>query len=127
MGHNKNYLADDTNIEEEEKYIKDHYKRKIYLHEEPKNVDDIIEKLLWGESTIYKRGGLHCASYKCRSIVDMYRLCLTYFPDTKLTTVINKLKKCDKFYVGYGYCSNIKRFRFGSGPHYKDHFIKVNK
>lgn len=102
-----------TSLNEDVELIKSKYKRKIYLKEEPKNVDDVIIKLIsLNNGTTYKRGGSQCSPGRYRSVVDIYKTCLTYFPDTKLEEVVNKLKVGD---IPYGYCGTIKRYRLSFG------------
>lgn len=98
---------------EDEELLKSKYKRKIYLKEEPKNVDDVIIKLIsWNNGTTYKRGGQHCQSGRYRSIVDIYKTCLTYFPDTKLKEVVNRLRVAQ---IPCSYCPTINRYRLSFG------------
>ena len=98
---------------EDEELLKSKYKRKIYLKEEPKNVDDVIIKLIsLNNGTTYKRGGSQCSPGRYRSVVDIYKTCLTYFPDTTLKEVVNKLKFAQ---IPYDYCCTIKRYRLSFG------------
>ena len=102
-----------TSLDEDEELIKSKYKRKLYIKQEPKSVDDVIIKLIdWDNGTTYKRGGSQCSNGKYRSVVDIYKTCLTYFPETKLKEVVDKLKHG---HVPYGYCGTIRRYRLHFG------------
>lgn len=117
--YSKDFLRSNT-LEEDEQFIKSKYKRKLYIKEEPKSVDDVIIKLLsFDNSTTYKRGGPQCKPGRYRSTVDIYKTCLTYFPETKLETIVDKLKKSN---VHYGYCGTIRRHRFSFGNVWADRY-----
>lgn len=110
--YSKNFFRS-TSLNEDEELIKSKYKRKLYIKQEPKNVDDVIIKLIsLNNGTTYKRGGSQCGPGRLRSIVDVYKTCLTYFPETKLQEVIDKLKHGN---VPYGYCGTINRYRLSLG------------
>ena len=98
---------------EDEELLKSKYKRKIYLKEEPKNVDDVIIKLIsLNNGTTYKRGSSQCSPGRYRSIVDIYKTCLTYFPDTTLKEVVNRLRFAQ---IPCSYCPTINRYRLSFG------------
>lgn len=126
--YNKNYLNSNS-LDEDEIEIRKNYKRKIYIKDTPKNIDDIILKLIsLDNSTYYARGGVHCESLKLRSIVDIYLVCLSYFPDTKFKEVIDKLKflKQNSHLYHFGYCGVINRYRMGFGKPITQNYKKAN-
>jgi len=126
--YNKNYLNSNS-LDEDEIEIRKNYKRKIYLKDKPNNIDDIILKLIsLDNATYYLRGSQHCRAMKLRSIHDMYKVCLSYFPDTKLQEVIDKLQflKQNDFRNHFGYCGVIKKYRMGFGISIINNYKKAN-
>lgn len=126
--YDKNYLISDS-LDEDEEEIRKYYKRKIYLKDTPKNIDDVILKLIsLDNATYYSRGGTHCEVMKLRSIHDIYKVCLSYFPNTKLKEVIDKLQfvKTEPYNNVFGYCSVIKKYRVGFGKPITQNYKKAN-
>lgn len=126
--YNKNYLTSNS-LDEDEIEIRKNYKRKIYLKDIPNNIDDIILKLIsLDNATYYSRGGTHCEVMRLRSIHDIYKVCLSYFPNTKLKEVIDKLQfvKTEPYNNVFGYCSIIKKYRVGFGKPITQNYKKAN-
>lgn len=121
MKYNKNFLKEDIS-DEDEKIFREKYKRKIFLKKEPKSVYDIVINMLSIDNgTYYTRGGTHCENGRYRSIVDIYKVCLTYFPTLKFKELLENYfsalyKNPLKYYcLNYNYCPTIKKYRFGFG------------
>lgn len=106
------YNYSDKYLNKREKTIKEKYEPICFNKEiKVKNVDEIISKMCsWNPpATFYSDGRRQCVSGKGRSIIDLYRVCLYYFPETNYLKLYRTLRNRD---YAFTYCPNISRTRY---------------
>lgn len=97
--------------------------RRLKLSSQPKDLKEIIRRVLYGrEATYYLVSGkANCNAYRARTIEDTFQVARTYIPDVTYAQVHDAVLSLNNIYRSY--CSVIKRFVYlpvSSNPKLKD-------
>ena len=88
------------------------------------SIESLFRKFIKADEndTYYKKGSLHCSTFKLRSIHDFILIAKNYFPEMKVKDILLELLKIinnpfvrtgnNLFYITINYCSNIRKNNF---------------
>lgn len=79
------------------------------------SISDVIENAVSkGKETFYEDGSIQCTEWRNRSLSDLYRLVVTYFPTASLSDILKTISSFDNIFGMR--CCDIGKYVF-----YKDH------